>query len=177
MLGTILLKGACWVWSRGIANSAIQALAQDALTDVLFNSFSLLFPLIGTAMRAWWLDPLGGLFLAGLVIALWSRTAAAHLRQLSGCAAHRDTRAVLLYLTMRFAGKIQKITALRAWHAGDGVLVEVDVVMEEGMRLRDSHDLTESLQYVLESVPGVERAWVHADYRAGNLSGHVAREE
>lgn len=177
MLSTILIKGICYIWCRSISNTSVQALAQDALTDVIFNTFSLLFPLVGTALGSWWLDPLGGLSLALLVITLWSRTAASHLRRLSGCAADHDARAVLLYLTMRFTHHIEQITALRAWHAGDGILVEVDALMQEGMRLRDSHDLAESLQYVLESVPGVERAWVHAEYRRGNLSGHVAREE
>jgi divalent metal cation (Fe/Co/Zn/Cd) transporter len=74
---------------------------------------------------------------------------------------------------MRFAQPIRHITNLAAYHAGDRVNVEVDVVLDEGMSLRDSHDLGESLQYVLESVPGVERAWVHVDYRRGNLKGHM----
>ena len=84
---------------------------------------------------------------------------------------------MLLYLTMRFAGAIDSIQGLQAYHAGDGLNVEVDVVLEEGTRLRDSHDLGESLQYVLESVPGVDRAFVHLDYRRWNLPTHMAQRE
>ena len=40
---------------------------------------------------------------------------------------------------------------------------------------RDSHDLGESLQHVLESVPGAECAWVHLAYWAGNLPSHLDR--
>lgn len=47
-------------------------------------------------------------------------------------------------------------------------------MLDEEMRLRDSHDVQESLQYVLESVPGVERAWVHTDYKRENLPSHMA---
>ena len=59
---------------------------------------------------------------------------------------------------------------------GDKLNVEVDIVLDESMRLRDSHDLGESLQYVLESVPSVDRAFVHLDYDAGNLPGHLEQQ-
>ena len=45
MASTVLVKGACWVWCRLIKNSSVQALAQDAATDVVFNIFSIIFPL------------------------------------------------------------------------------------------------------------------------------------
>lgn len=74
---------------------------------------------------------------------------------------------------MRFAHTVRRIQNLAAYHAGDKLNVEVDIVLDESMSLRDSHDLGESLQYVLESVPGVERAFVHADYWEGNLPSHM----
>lgn len=83
----------------------------------------------------------------------WSTVCLGHIRKLTGCAATADERNVLLYLTMRFAKTIKQIQGLQAYHAGDKLNVEVDVVLDEGMSLRDSHDLGESLQYVLESVP------------------------
>ena len=51
------------------------------------------------------------------------------------------------------------------------------MVLDEGMSLRDSHDLGESLQYVLESVPYVDRAFVHLDYRSDNLPNHMQQQE
>ena len=45
MSSTVLLKFGCWVWCRLIRNSSVQALAQDAMTDVVFNIFSIIFPL------------------------------------------------------------------------------------------------------------------------------------
>jgi hypothetical protein len=45
MLCTVLVKGLCWMWCRLIKNSSVQALAQDAVTDVVFNTFSIIFPL------------------------------------------------------------------------------------------------------------------------------------
>ena len=51
------------------------------------------------------------------------------------------------------------------------------MVLDEGMKLKDSHDLGESLQYVLESVPMVDRAFVHLDYSRWNLPTHMEQRE
>jgi hypothetical protein len=41
--GMVLVKVGCWLWCRFILNSSIQALAQDAMMDVVFNTFSIIF--------------------------------------------------------------------------------------------------------------------------------------
>ncbi|EXJ95858.1 hypothetical protein A1O1_00983 [Capronia coronata CBS 617.96] len=176
MLSTIAIKGFCWFWCRLVKNSSVQALAQDAATDVVFNLFSIVFPLVGYYAQIWWLDALGGLLLSLYVIFNWSKTSSEHVRNLCGAAATADQRNVLLYLTMRFAKTIRYIQGLQAYHAGDKLNVEVDIVLDENMSLRDSHDLGESLQYVLESVPYVDRAFVHADYADWNLPSHMNQQ-
>jgi cytochrome c biogenesis factor len=45
MASTVVIKFACWLWCRLINNSSVQALAQDAMTDMVFNTFSIIFPL------------------------------------------------------------------------------------------------------------------------------------
>ncbi|KAL3417284.1 cation diffusion facilitator 10 [Phlyctema vagabunda] len=170
MSSTVFIKALCWLWCRVIKNSSVQALAQDAMTDVVFNIF------IGFYAKLWWLDALGGLLLSIFVIFNWAGTSASHIRNLTGAAATADERNVLLYLTMRFARTIKQIQGLQAYHAGDKLNVEVDIVLDENMSLRDSHDLGESLQYVLESVPTVDRAFVHQDYASWNLPTHMHQQ-
>ncbi|KAK3715376.1 hypothetical protein LTR37_007104 [Vermiconidia calcicola] len=176
MAATVVIKFACWLWCRLIKNSSVQALAQDAMTDVVFNIFSILFPLIGFYAKIWWLDPLGGILLSFWVIGNWAQTSTMHIRNLTGAAASADERNILLYLTMRFAKTIKKIQGLQAYHSGDKLNVEVDIVLDEGTSLRDSHDLGESLQYVLESVPNVDRAFVHMDYADWNIPTHLQQD-
>lgn len=149
MASTVVIKGLCWFWCRLVRNSSVQALAQDAITDVVFNTFSIFFPLVGYFAKIWWLDALGGILLSAYVIINWSRTSAEHIRNLTGASATADERNILLYMTMRFAKSIKKIQGLQAYHAGDKLNVEVDIVVDENIALRDSHDLGESLQYVL----------------------------
>lgn len=149
MASTVVIKGMCWLWCRLIRNSSVQALAQDAMTDVVFNTFSIFFPLVGYYAKIWWLDSLGGILLSAYIIIGWGATSAEHVRNLTGASATADERNILLYMTMRFAKSIKRIQGLQAYHAGDKLNVEVDIVVDENLSLRDSHDLGESLQYVL----------------------------
>ncbi|KAI0136413.1 hypothetical protein BJ170DRAFT_699017 [Xylariales sp. AK1849] len=176
MVGTIFIKGLCWLWCRLVKNSSVQALASDAATDVIFNTGSILFPIVGFYAKIWWLDALGGLLLSLVVIFNWSKTTLQHIKNLSGFSATADQRNVLLYLTMRFAKTIRQIQGLQAYHAGDKLNVEVDIVLDASTPLKDSHDLSESLGYVLESVPVVDRAFVHSDYASYNLPTHMEQQ-
>ncbi|KAI2629587.1 hypothetical protein GGR54DRAFT_635769 [Hypoxylon sp. NC1633] len=177
MLGTVLIKGLCWLWCRLVKNSSVQALAADAMTDVIFNTGSILFPIIGFYAKIWWLDALGGLILSLVVIFNWSQTSLEHIKNLTGFSATADQRNVLLYLTMRFAKTIKQIQGLQAYHVGDKLNVEVDIILDASTTLRDSHDVSESLSYVLESVPVVDRAFVHADYTSYNfLPTHMEQQ-
>jgi divalent metal cation (Fe/Co/Zn/Cd) transporter len=131
---------------------------------------------VGFYANLWWLDALGGLLLSLYIIFNWAGTSASHIRNLTGSAATADEHSVLLYLTMRFAKTIKEIQGLQAYHAGDMLHVEVDIVLDQNTNLRDSHDLGESLQYVLESVPTVDRAFVHLDYAGWNLPTHMQQQ-
>lgn len=176
MFSTIVIKGLCWFWCRLIKNSSVQALAEDAMTDMIFNAGSIAFPIVGFYAGIWWLDPLGGLLLSLVVIFNWSRSASEHIKNLCGFSATADQRNILLYLTMRFAKTIRQIQGLQAYHAGDKLNVEVDIVLDASTSLKDSHDLSESLQYVIESVPIVDRAFVHVDYASYNLPTHMEQQ-
>ncbi|KAI0538230.1 hypothetical protein GGR58DRAFT_311225 [Xylaria digitata] len=176
MVGTVVIKGLCWIWCRLVRNSSVQALAADAMTDVIFNTGSILFPILGFYLGIWWLDALGGLLLSLVVIKNWSETSLQHIKNLSGFSATADQRNILLYLTMRFAKTIRQIQGIQAYHSGDKLIAEVDIILDASTTLRDSHDLSESLSYVLESVPIVDRAFVHADYASYNLPTHMEQQ-
>ncbi|KAJ5272322.1 hypothetical protein N7478_007447 [Penicillium angulare] len=173
MAATVVVKLACWVWCRLIPSPSVQVLAQDAMTDVVFNTFSIIFPLIGAFARLWYLDPLGGVFLSVYIMWNWGQTASDYIVRLTGAAASATDHSILLYMTMRFSRVILKIQDLKAYYAGDKLNVEVDLVVDERTSLRDSHDVGESLQYILESVPTVDRAFVHLDYDEWNLPSHM----
>jgi divalent metal cation (Fe/Co/Zn/Cd) transporter len=59
MAATIIIKGIIGLGCWPIKTTQVQALAQDCKTDVIFNTLSLLFPLIGEKANIWWLDVSG----------------------------------------------------------------------------------------------------------------------
>ena len=71
-----------------------------------------------------------------------------------------------------------ELDSIRAYHGGERVVVEAEVVMAPETTLRESHDACLLLQQDLESMEEVERAFVHADYAkraAPEHAGDAAR--
>jgi divalent metal cation (Fe/Co/Zn/Cd) transporter len=67
------------------------------------------------------------------------------------------------FIALTHPGVVQ-VDTCRAYYAGNNVFVEVDIVLPPTMQLRESHDIGEALQIKIESLPDVERAFVHVDY-------------
>ena len=68
-----------------------------------------------------------------------------------------------MYMAYRFSPLVEGFKSLKCYHAGDGVCVEIDVLMKEETPLRKCHDIAETLQYCLEGLNEVYRAFVTMD--------------
>ena len=53
--------------------------------------------------------------------------------------------------------------SITAYHAGDGVWVEVDILLDPQLPIIQAHDIAETLQYCLEGLSEVDRAFVTVD--------------
>lgn len=84
MVATILIKSLIWIWCRTIKNTSVEALTLDAENDIVFNFFSLLFPIIGQYLGWKYLDPLGGALLSVYIIVGWSQTLFENAQKLTG---------------------------------------------------------------------------------------------
>lgn len=56
---------------------------------------------------------------------------------------------------------------------GEGVWCEVDLILDEKTPLEQAHDVAETLQYCLEGLNEVDRAFVTVDYSSIGPSGHA----
>lgn len=177
LLATVIIKGIIWFGCRPIKTTQVQALAQDCRTDVVFNTLSLLFPFIGAKAGIWWLDPAGAAFLSLFIIYDWSQTCFENVTRLSGEAASSELQKKLLYLAYRFSPVVKGFKSIQAYHAGDGVWVEIDILLDEETKLHRSHDVAETLQYCCEGLDEVDRCFVSTDYSAGGPSGHAKDAE
>lgn len=61
---------------------------------------------------------------------------------------------------------------MRAFRLAEGYIVEVDIVLPKEMPLHEAHDIGESLQFRIEDLDEVERAFVHLDFETGHKPEH-----
>lgn len=174
LLSTIIVKGIIWFGCMPIKTTQVQALAQDCKTDVIFNTLSLLFPIIGAKANIWWLDPVGAGLLSLYIIYDWGATSFENVTRLSGQAAPDATYKKLLYLAHRFSPVVDGFKSVTAYHAGDGIWVEYDILFNGNTKLSETHDIAETLQYCAEGLDEVDRAFVTADYSSKGPPGHAA---
>ncbi|KAF2811240.1 uncharacterized protein BDZ99DRAFT_508508 [Mytilinidion resinicola] len=159
MVSTIVVKGIIWFGCIQIKTTQVQALAQDCKTDVFFNTLCLLFPVIGYQLDVWWLDH--------------GKTCFENVLRLTGVSAPERIARKMMFLAWRFAPVVDGYKAVKTYHAGDGVWVEMDVVLDEQTPLRRAHDVAETLQYCCEGLGEVDRAFVSMDYTFQGPSGHA----
>jgi len=173
MIATIVVKGIIWFGCIRVKTTQVQALAQDCKTDVYFNTLSLLFPLIGHKLNVWWLDPLGAAGLSLFIIWDWAGTCLENITRLTGEAASDQLERKVLFMAYRFAPLVEGFKSMKCYHAGDGVCVEIDILMAENTPLSRCHDVSETLQYCLEGLKEVDRAFVTIDYTSQGPTGHA----
>lgn len=169
-----VVKGVIGWVCMGIKTTQVQALVQDCKTDVYFNLASLLFPLIGVKADVWWLDPVGASLLAVYVIFDWAETCIRNVSRLTGSNVSDGLQKKLTYLAFRFSSVVEGFKSLTAYHAGDGVWVELDILLDEATPLPTAHDVAETLQYCYEGLQEVDRAFVTIDYSTLGPTGHAA---
>ncbi|KAF6813848.1 cation efflux family protein [Colletotrichum sojae] len=135
----------------------------DHRNDIAVNSFGLIMSVVGDRF-VWYLDPIGAICIALLILFSWVTNAFEQVWLLVGKSAPRDFLSKLVYMAMTHDTRILKVDTCRAYHAGQRYYVEVDIVMDESTPLKISHDVAQELQRKIEGLSDVERAFVHVDY-------------
>jgi len=165
-----------YCWALRNKYSQIRILWEDHRNDLFINGFGLLTSVLGSKI-AWWIDPAGAIVLSLLIAFLWTRTAYQEFQLLIGVCAETSFLQHVTYLSMTHDDRICALDTVRAWYSGPRLIVEVDIVMDPDMSLRETHDVSDELQKKLESLPDVERAYVHVDYETDHAPEHFLKKE
>lgn len=186
-----------YCWALRNQYSQIRILWEDHRNDLLINGFGILTSVGGSKLR-WWIDPMGAVILSVLISFLWLRTAYSEFLLLVGVTADTQMQQLITYIckyshvlkyffwprirtntlaAMTHSPMINAIDTVRAYTSGPRLLVEVDVVMDPAATLLATHDVAEELQIKLESLPDVERAYVHVDYETTHKPEHFLKKE
>ncbi|KAK3316412.1 hypothetical protein B0H66DRAFT_604706 [Apodospora peruviana] len=135
----------------------------DHRNDIVVNAFGLIMSIVGDRF-VWYLDPIGAILIALLILFSWVTNAFEQVWLLVGKSAPQEYISKLIYMTMTHDDRIAKVDTCRAYHAGQHYYVEIDIVMDEDLPLKITHDVGQTLQRKLEGLSSVERAFVHVDY-------------
>ncbi|KAK4090958.1 hypothetical protein Purlil1_4538 [Purpureocillium lilacinum] len=144
----------------------------DHRNDIVVNIFGLVMSIVGDHF-IWYLDPIGAICIALLILFSWAANAFEQVWLLAGKGAPRTYVSRLIYVALTHSPHILKVDTCRAYHAGQRYFVEIDIVMDAETPLKISHDVSQTLQRKLEGLADVERAFVHVDYD----SEHNVHEE
>lgn len=173
-----VVKLALFLYCHALRNkySQIRILWEDHRNDVVINGVGLATSVMGSFVR-WWIDPAGAILLSLLIAALWLHSAYREFQMLIGVSADPEYLQHITYISMTHSQDIVALDTVRAWHSGPRYIVEVDIVMDPSESLREAHDVAQELQDKLESLPTVERAYVHVDYETDHAPEHFLKKE
>ncbi|KAF5138446.1 Metal tolerance protein 3 [Metarhizium anisopliae] len=165
-----------YCWSLKNKYSQVNILWQDHRNDLLVNGFGILTS-VGGAKLQWWIDPMGAILLSVLISGIWLRTAFNEFMLLVGVVASVDMQQLITYVCLTHSPAVQGIDTVRVYHSGPRLIAEVDIVMNPAGTLLETHDTAEELQFKLESLPDVERAYVHIDYETTHKPEHAYKKD
>lgn len=165
-----------YTWALKDKYSQIYILWQDHRNDLLINGFGLLTS-VGGAKLIWWVDPAGAIVISLITSFIWLRTAFAEFLLLVGVVASVETQQLITYVCCTHSPAIRQIDTVRVYHSGPRLIAEIDVVMDPQETLQETHDVAEDLQFKLESLPDVERAYVHVDFETSHKPEHFYKKD
>ncbi|KAJ2119154.1 hypothetical protein IW147_006088 [Coemansia sp. RSA 720] len=151
--------------------NAAHVLMTDHRNDVVVNAFGLTMAVVGKHMMPW-MDPLGSLIIALVILRSWVHEAWDQIKLIVGIRADPQLLQVLTFTALTHDARIEKVDRVVAYHSGAKLFVEVDIVMPPETPLVVLHDVAEALQEKYERMPGVGRCHVHVDYEVTHRPEH-----
>ncbi|KAK0405846.1 hypothetical protein QR680_018231 [Steinernema hermaphroditum] len=139
-------------------------LAQDQRNDVATNLVALAGAFIG---HRWWIyaDSVGAFLVCGFIVVSWILTASEQIPLLVGKSASPEFINRITSIAVNHDHRVKALDTVYVYHMGANYLVELHVLMDEDLSLKEAHDVSEELQVKIERMPYVERAFVHVDYK------------
>ncbi|KAK1947647.1 Metal tolerance protein 9 [Phytophthora citrophthora] len=177
----VVVKIGLMIYSAWILKStfsaAVEAIHQDNLNDTISNSFAVAAYIVAAVKsEAWYVDPAGAILIFLYIMVSWGKMAWEQVTQLVGVCASEDFVLEVKELS-RHHHPSMTLDIVRAYHFGSKYLVELEVVVPAEMSVKDAHDIALQLQFKVENLDEVERAFVHVDYQSRDYDEHVVSRE
>lgn len=149
---------------RRLKSSALIANAWHHRSDAL-SSLAVAGALLGTQLLPGWgfLDHVATLVVSAFILHVAWRIGQSALAQLSDAGADREQRRAIREVALSTAG-VRAVHALRTRHVGRGLQVDLHVLVDPEMSVREGHDITEHVtDRLLREGPDVIDVLLHLE--------------
>lgn len=137
---------------------------KDHHWDILLHA--LISISISTSKIQWWVDPIGAITLSLFILRTWTGILIQEFKLLIGVSTDPKIQTWIRDIALTHHERILDVDFIRAYHAGPGLVVEIELVMCPCETLRASHDIAEELRMKLEGDPIVERVLIQVTYES-----------
>ena len=114
-------------------------------------------------------DPIGAIVIGLYIMYTWAKRGIGLVAHISGKSATPELLSKLTYIAFTHDDRVLHVDTVRAYAVSERYFVELDLHLPKRMRLKEAHDIGESLQIKLEQVPEVEVRCFLARYQDGWL--------
>ncbi|CAJ0586020.1 unnamed protein product, partial [Mesorhabditis spiculigera] len=155
----IVLAVICF--KRGTPSSKV--LAMDMRNDAVTCLTAFCAALIA---HKWWkyADPIGAILVCSIIAFNWFSHAVENIPQMVGVRGDPRLLSRVIRVASQHDSRIKKIDHAICYQTGTAATVELHVVLDQHLPLKDTHDICHPLERKLWRLDGVERAYVHCDY-------------
>jgi len=140
---------------------ALLAVSEDSKADVII-SFTALIGVFAAVNGYYFLDPLMALVISVYIIYSGIRIARENSNQLIGKAPPKKVIEEIKRKAMEVKG-VKNVHGIKAQYLGVSVQLEIHAVVDESISIQQAHSIGKNVQYALESMEEIDRAFVHVD--------------
>jgi cation diffusion facilitator family transporter len=147
--------------AKELNSPTLQTTAKDNLSDVL-TSLAAFFGTVGSFLWSPLLDPI-----AGFLVAIWIFRAAweagkENLGFLTGAGASEELRQQIIDTASLVPGVIE-VHQVITEYVGPSLIVDLHINVNGDLTLKDAHKISDKVIENLETIPEVDRAYVHLE--------------
>lgn len=149
-----------WI-ARKLSSPTLSTTAQDNLSDVL-TSIAAFLGVYGSRIIHPLADPIAGILVSAWIFRAVIRAALENLGFLTGLGASPDLRERLVCEASAIPG-VKRVHHLMTEYVGPRLVVDMHVNVDGSMTLTDAHSIADQIIARLETIPDVDRAYVHVE--------------
>jgi cation diffusion facilitator family transporter len=147
--------------AKEVTSPALTTTAKDNLSDVLASSAAFLGALLSSLAHPI-LDPIAGLLVSGWIFKNAFDAGRENLTYLTGGGATETQRKQFFSIAKNIKG-VTDVHYLMCEYAGPQLVLDMHINVNGSLTLNESHAIADQVINALESLPDVDRAYIHVE--------------